>query len=331
MTPAPLPWHGPTWHRLQTMMASDRVHHALLLSGAAGLGKLRFALRAAQALLCEADVEASQRPCGECRSCRLQDAGSHPDFMLLQPEEDKRSIGVEQVRERIGNLSLTAHYAGRRVAVVQPADALNRHAADALLKTLEEPGSAVVFLLVTAREATLPVTLRSRCLSLRFQAATREQAMTWFRQDGAEAPDEETLDAMLRWCAGAPLAARAALDADTPAAVARMGADLEQLMRGELGVVAVAERWRKLGLATTLEWQLKIVTALMRRAAGAPDGRAALATHPIDRGLDLKRLNVLCDELLELRSAAQRQLNPNEQLGLEHLAASWVVAAGQGG
>ena len=320
--PEKLPWHVKPWQRLQAMMDASRVHHALLLCGPPGLGKQMFAERAARALLCEADVEAAGRPCGQCRSCRLCQAGSHPDRIDIAPVEDKRIIGVEQVRERLADLVLTAHYASRRVALVNPADALNRHAADTLLKTLEEPTASVVFLLVSSRPTSLPVTVRSRCLRLAFDLATDEQAKAWLAGQGKDVANAASL---LDWCAGAPLAAAHALDAGQAQSIEALGTDLQELLCGRVGVVVVAERWRKAGLAQMLAWQLRIVTGLMRRACGGTDGSSRLATQRIACELDLRGLNALCEDLLELRAAIERQLNPNEQLALEHLAASWAA------
>ena len=319
MSASQLPWHAAQWARFNAMLDQDRVHHAWLLSGAPGLGKRAFAERAARALLCEAAVAAPERPCGECRSCQLDAAGSHPDRIVIAPPEDRSIIGVDQVRARTADLSLTAHYAGRRVALVMPADALNRHAADSLLKTLEEPTAAVVFLLVTSRPSALPVTVRSRCLRLDFQAGEPAESQAWLAAQGVGQAGD-----LLAWCGGAPLAALAAHEENLADALAGFADQLAALIEGRLGALEVAQSWRALGLDTALDWQLRVATALMQRAAGKSPTCAELATKRIPRGLDLMALNQLCDELLEYRAACDRQINPNEQLALEHLAASWT-------
>lgn len=326
---ARLPWHVREWRRFDAMLDAGRVHHAILLTGLEGLGKRAFAERAARALLCEADAPAAGRPCGQCRGCRLTAAGSHPDRLDIVPEEERRQIGVEQVRARVAELTLTPHYATARVALVDPADRLNRHAADALLKTLEEPGASVVFLLVSARPAALPVTVRSRCLRLAFGAAGDDAARSWV-EDGRGTALAGADAALVAWYAGAPLAAAEALASEEGGAIASMAEDLEQIVRGELGVIAAAERWRASGLERTTGWQLKIVTGLMRLAAGGDAGAAALATQRITCRLDLPALNAVCEELLELRAAIARNTHPNEQLGLEHLAACWAAAPKRG-
>jgi DNA polymerase-3 subunit delta' len=300
------------------------MHHALLLQGPRGLGKLAFAQRAAAALLCESPGPVEHRPCGGCRSCSLVHAGSHPDRLRLSPEEDRSQLDVEQVRQRRSELTLTAHYTARRVVVVDPADALNRHAANTLLKTLEEPPAAVVFLLVSARPATLPATVRSRCVALRFQPPAREDALRWLREQVAECADAA---ALLQWCGGAPLAALEIAEAGTLEQVESLAQDLLHLVQGRLQPVQAAAGWRASGLRTMLDWQSRLVVQAMRIKAAGTNEPAPLAMQGICSTLDLPRLDRVCEELLELRGALERQLNPGEQLALETLAVAWRDAA----
>ncbi|MFO7642692.1 MAG: DNA polymerase III subunit delta', partial [Candidatus Competibacteraceae bacterium] len=162
-----LPWHEPLWRQFQQSRAAGRLPHALLLAGPAGLGKLAFAKRLARALLCETpDVEGDA--CGRCRSCRLFQAGSHPDYRMEQPVEEGKAIRIDPIRELCGFLGFTAQYGGYKIALLEPADRLNLNAANSLLKTLEEPPGDCLLLLVTAHPARLPATVRSRCQKVSF-------------------------------------------------------------------------------------------------------------------------------------------------------------------
>jgi len=325
--PQPLPWHAPQWRAFCAALEHGRVHPAMLIEGMSGLGKARFAARVAAALLCEAPVAGDRRPCGSCRSCLLVAAGSHPDRLVLTPQEDRSIIDVDQVRQRIAELSLTPHYATRRVIVVEPADALNRHAANTLLKTLEEPPGGAVFVLVSARPATLPATVRSRCAAVRLYCPGRQQAVGWLAEQGGGAHAQRALD----WCGGAPLAALDAMRCGALEQFDAMVASLVKLLEGGLDVVQAAAEWRAQGLHSITQWQLQAAVTAMRIKVMRDPGDADLALQAISGRLDLPQLARVCDELLELRSAVERQLHPGDQLALEGLAVSWRDAARRSG
>jgi DNA polymerase III subunit delta' len=146
--------------------------HALLLVGAAGIGKTTLALDLAAGLLCTASDSAA-RPCGACRSCRLVSSRSHPDVHGLQPEGPGRQIviggrtsKVRGVRDLISELALTPVEGGRRIAIVEHASRMHDDAQAALLKTLEEPPDGVTIILCADAEEPLP-TIRSRCARVR--------------------------------------------------------------------------------------------------------------------------------------------------------------------
>jgi DNA polymerase-3 subunit delta' len=159
--------HAAHWARLLATRAAGRLAHAVLLAGPRGTGKGHFAEGFARLMLCESP-ETVQRPCGTCRSCVQVTAGGHPNLMRLQPAEDKRDIAMDDVRDLLDRLRLSSHYGQAKIAIVEPADALNASGINALLKTLEEPPPATHLVLVSERWRALPPTLRSRCQILRF-------------------------------------------------------------------------------------------------------------------------------------------------------------------
>src|SRR5690606_14968084 len=171
----PLPWHAEAWTRLQAQIRRQALPHALLISGLPGLGKRRLAEQLAAALLCEAGRNELQA-CGRCRACRPLVQGAHPDLFVVTPEEEGRQVRVDQVRGLIDQLALKSQYGGYRVGLIDPADRMNAAAANALLKTLEEPPPGVVLLLVAARPSLLPATIRSRCQQLTLSPPPAEQA-----------------------------------------------------------------------------------------------------------------------------------------------------------
>ncbi len=191
----PIVGNESTRARLWRAAADGRLHHCYLFEGPEGVGKAVTALRFACALNCETvPVDGSLRePCGTCATCRQFAAGTHPDLVRVVPDPGRatRVITAEQARGIIAGLSLQRHSARRRVVIVDPADAFTEEAANALLKTLEEPPEGTQFILVTARPAALLTTVRSRSQRVRFGPVPRAELATWLvaRGLGAELAD----------------------------------------------------------------------------------------------------------------------------------------------
>lgn len=219
-----LPWQAQAWS--QVMQMRERFPHAVLLHGPQGIGKTRFAEQLAQALLCEAPL-ADGHACGRCLACGWFAQYAHPDYRRVRPEslEDagaaddagaesakgakaekgaSREIRIEQIRSLANFINVSTHRSGRRVVLLYPAEALNAIAANALLKTLEEPPPATVFLMVSHNIDRLLPTIVSRCRKVPLPMPGAAQALAWLQAQGVA--DAET------WLAeqgGAPLAALA--------------------------------------------------------------------------------------------------------------------------
>ena len=180
LTPCP-PWLLDEARRTLARDAAGRLPHALLLAGLPGIGKRAFGRWLVEALLCleRRDEGAEIGACGRCGACRQLLAGAHPDFRALHPDGASETIRIEAVRGLVDWLQLTARGGGRRIALLTGADTLNRNAANALLKTLEEPGEQGLLVLLADRPAMLPATVRSRCQRLTLHAGEREVALAW--------------------------------------------------------------------------------------------------------------------------------------------------------
>ncbi len=172
------PWQQLQWRQLLTQFAQSRLPHAVLLQGSAGLGKLEFAKQFAKYLLC--NNRSSEKACNQCPECLLWLADNHPDLWGVFPEATGKNIKIDQIREVITGLQKTTQRGGYHIAIIAPADALNRAAANALLKTLEEPAEKVILLLVSHRPGVLPATITSRCQFIRFTAGI--EALPWLTQ-----------------------------------------------------------------------------------------------------------------------------------------------------
>jgi DNA polymerase-3 subunit delta' len=160
---------GHEWaaHLLSSAIAHDRVGHAYLLTGPDHIGKTALGRTFAQALNCTA--EPAMRPCGVCRACRLIAEDKHPDVRVLLPEVSDRgaqSIKIEQIRRLQQELTLSSYEAHYKVAILKRFDAANLNAANAFLKTLEEPPSNVVLILTSTTVDSVLPTVNSRCRTI---------------------------------------------------------------------------------------------------------------------------------------------------------------------
>ena len=164
--------------KIRTALAQQAIGHAYLFSGDDGIGKRLMALRFAQALSCETPPSSSQPDsCGHCRACEQIDSGTYPDLLVIEPEQDKANpqIKIDRVREIERHVIYRPLLSARKICIIDDADRLNANAANAFLKTLEDPPEHSLFILVTSRPLRLLATVRSRCLTLRFSPATPAQ------------------------------------------------------------------------------------------------------------------------------------------------------------
>jgi DNA polymerase-3 subunit delta' len=285
--PAPLPWQRDALR--DALAGRARWPHALLLTGAPGLGKRTLALELARALVCEAPG-ADGAACGSCDGCRYAAAGQHPDLRLVEPVEIDDDgvatpiewIKVESIRAMIEWVQLTSHRRGAKVAVIVPAERMRVEAANALLKTLEEPPAGSYLILVSHQPGRLPATVRSRCGHLVAPSPDVSTAHAWLAAQGVAAPAP-----LLAQARGAPLAALALAAAGYQDERAHW---LRALAApGTLEAATLAARIddapreaRKDRLAAAIDWMLDWSVDLARLRAGGvarvnPDWSAQLA------------------------------------------------------
>lgn len=284
------PWNADAWQALLGRL--ERLPHAILISGPQGIGKFEFSQELAKRLLCESSVPGAQA-CGICEGCRWFGAQTHPDFRLIEPEalssqggavaqnddaEEKPDAGtkrgkpsseirVEQIRELADFLNIGSHRAGRRIALLHPAERMTQNAANSLLKALEEPPSGAVFILVAHNAAHLLPTIRSRCASVTLRVPASEIAADWLT-----AQSVANADRWLKFYGGAPLLAReklVAVRADSLAALFRASA---------------VERRRLYGTLKERDDILRLVDALQKYALD----RALVAAGAAPRYLQMK-------------------------------------------
>jgi DNA polymerase III subunit delta' len=280
-----LPWLVSAQDQLRASRRAGRTPHGLLIHEAPGTGGSLLATWFAQLILCTAETA----PCGQCSGCRRVQSREHPDSIALNPDAESKlgQITVDQVRDLTAQLALSSYEGRGTVVLIEPAHALNRNAANALLKTLEEPRADAHLVLVTANPSLLPATVRSRCLRLSLPIPDREQVLSWL---SAEQPQHRAQwPAVLEMLGVAPLdAARA----DVPRLLA-LRDELLQVLRdaaaGRIDVLRVAENWARDDLALRLTCIENCLTArvlAMRAGARLQDGGLDINIGPALRILD---------------------------------------------
>ena len=192
-------WQQDIWLRLSGLRA--RLPNAILLKGMQGIGKFDLAMNYAKAVLCE-QPQADGTACATCPSCHWFGQGTHPDFRFLQPEamavadeatggsskKPARQITVDQVRALADFSNLSSHRGGYRVVLIHPAEMMNANAANALLKTLEEPSGQMLFILVSNKPQHLLPTIRSRCHTVAVAQPSRQAGVAGLDRQGVDSP-----------------------------------------------------------------------------------------------------------------------------------------------
>lgn len=308
-----LPWQQAQWQQLQTLLATGRLPHALLLAGPEGVGKRHFADLWSRRLLCRQPEDGGA--CERCRTCQLAAAGSHPDWLSLGPENKSHQIRIDAVRELVRFTSQTASQGSVKVVLLTKAEAMNRHAVNALLKCLEEPPPGTYLLLISDQPEMLPATLRSRCQRLAFPVPSESEVKAWLT---SFTTDQDVLQQVLEEAGGRPLRARALLDPELLAQRRRWREQLLALLEGRQHAISVAADWNEVALEEVLGWLELRLAAAVRLALTAPETAPdALTLALAQRGAPaLLRWR---DRILERRAQLARGVNFSRPLVLEEL------------
>lgn len=316
-----LPWLNPAWQKLIVYKNNNYLPQGILLTGSVGIGKSLLANEYARVILCQANKE---NPCGSCRSCILFAAGNHPDFFLIQGEEKSSAIKIEQIRELTEVLYHTSILGGFQVAILLAAENMNRAAANALLKTLEEPRGSVLILLVSHQPSAIAATVRSRCQEIKCTPPTRNQAMEWLvPQVGNLA---ETAAMCLSIADNLPYKALEYANSDQQLLRDTLVEHLKQIQEGVLDPISAAADC----LTSTIEklYFLSTLTADMIRVKFSANGflqhqDKILALNKLCQNLSVIKLFKFLDEILEAIRLLSNRTNVNLQLLMEKIFINW--------
>ncbi|VXC38639.1 DNA polymerase III subunit delta' [Pseudomonas sp. 8AS] len=327
--PEAYPWQQALWQQL----AGRQQHaHAYLLHGPAGIGKRHLAERLMALLLCQrpSGLEA----CGQCKGCHLLAAGSHPDNYILEPEEADKGIKVDQVRDLVSFVVQTAQLGGRKVVLLEPVEAMNINAANALLKSLEEPAGNTVLLLVSHQPSRLLPTVKSRCVQQACPLPDQASSLAWLAEALPECGEDERGE-LLVLAGGSPLMARRLHQQGVREQRAQVVEGVKKLLKQQASASQLAEAWKTLPMAMLFDWFCDWTQAMLRYQLTQDEEGLGLADmRKVVQYLAGKtpqaRVLAMQDWLLQQRQKVLNKANLNSVLLLEALLVQWASLPGPG-
>ncbi|HVJ29968.1 MAG TPA: hypothetical protein VNA66_06615 [Gammaproteobacteria bacterium] len=324
-----LPWLSPALAQLDAARRAGTLGHAWLISGPAGVGKLNLTLVLARRLFGD-DSEPAPLDAGAALAAmaeRHELADRHPDLHWLYPEEDRETISVDQIRAVIEQFTLTAHRGGAKIIVVEPAEGLTTAAANALLKTLEEPTPRGYLFLVSSQPGRLPATVRSRCQHLALRLPDAESVARWLKVAPAV-----VLDAR-RAVGASPLQLATAIQADGLSAFNKLEDDLAGISQDRIDPQAVASSWAKGDTELALSWLRRRIHEELRSRLAEPAGSTSV-TVPAGATLHNAWRALPARALFDEYDRAEKLLNQlgsglNIELALAAMLGALVVSRGR--
>ena len=318
----PLAWQGSLWASLIDALHKDHLPHGLLLYGHNGVGKLHFAKAMANYLLCASPT--GNEACGQCHACLLNKAGSHPDLFLAQPEEPGKAIKVDLIRELNKFVAQTSQMSGRKVVIIEPADAMNINSSNALLKTLEEPSGDTHLILVVDSISSLMATIRSRCQYYEVPAPSAQQTKQYLSE---RFPERNDIDFLSDISGGGPFYAIDLVDSGKLAWRSLISDGLMAVAKGESSAL-VAEQWKSIEIMEALHWLQLWVEDMVRvlmtqnlELTSSVDLKPLLQMM-LDKPVDPRYVLRFREIILEMMDAAIHS-HPNKQLVYDRLLIDW--------
>jgi DNA polymerase-3 subunit delta' len=301
----PLPWHAELWQSFNQRIDDERLPHAIILNGLEGVGAEHFAYALAYRMLCN-QVDKGVA-CGKCSGCITLQAGSHPDFYLLQPQEKSKFIKVDQIRSLCESLAKTSQQGGWKVAIIFPAEAMNIAASNALLKSLEEPEPNILIILVSSRLSAIPMTIRSRCQIESLAIPSAKMAQQWL---SSRVEDKQVnIPELLEIASGKPLLALDFINGSGFEGRKHVESLLDAMRRSDESPFDAAQVCQKYSPEELVAWILSYVHRLMV---------GELQNNP------KPALFVFLDKLIKARAWLLSGSPLNTQLLWEELFIEWV-------
>ncbi len=346
-----LPWQTQQWQQLWHAKQEHRLPHALLFAGMAGTGKFQFANHFAATLLCQKlaipaeEAQGALRPnlarsapCASsaetsgdtCHSCRLMAGKVHPNMLWITPEKEGQAIKIDQIREVFEFIHQTSLQGEYRIVIIHPANQMNLNAANALLKTLEEPPAGSLLILISNQLSPLPATILSRCQSIFFPCPPIEQALPWLKE---QLTSKEAVNPLLllRLTQGAPLAALQFVQEGVLSVRQHLFQTLYALSQQQADPIKAATTLSDIDLIRFLDFMLSWILDILRLQLDGNTNAIMnedFATQITELHQDtLLHHNIkFMDYLQQLRGQICAGINMNKQLLIESVLVRWSGA-----
>jgi len=296
------PWQNSQWQQLGEAFSKEKLSHAILLNGQAGLGKFHFAKEFAKFILCaDSNKQSILQPCDICKSCKLINTNAHPDFHLITIE-DASVIKIDQIKNLIFEMNHKAHYDGFKIAIIYPAEKMNSNAANALLKNLEEPiGSNTLFLLVSNQFMQLPATIRSRCQRINFHVPNITTTKEWLSLQSISTDNDE-FQAAYQLAEGVPLLLQQYLVEPESTDTKSLMQLLQPMLNDNAMLISTASKQlAKFSLTDFLQCLQIIISNQIK----------------LDETINKEKLHILLDDINQRKQAIENGIQLNTQLVIE--------------
>jgi DNA polymerase III subunit delta' len=320
------PWQVPQWQFIYQCQQQNRLSHALLLTGMRGVGKQHFAKALCLALLCT-HCNQNGYACDHCHDCHLINSQTHPNFLLIAADDKASVIKIDQIRQINEFCQQTSLQGVRKVVLINDACAMNHFAANALLKTLEEPPLGTIIILVCEQKSRLPATIISRCQTIIFNRPEALAALNWLEPQVSESQIATHL--LLDLSYGAPLLA---LEYAHQEILALRKSILQALLAcsvadGQQNITAYAHAWQDHDILLVLNFivgcLLDMLRLKLKTGANILNQDYSSEIMQIARKIAQKNLLNYLDFIQNLRRETMVGVNLNKQLLLESLLIRW--------
>lgn len=324
------PWQTEQWQQFSQRKSLNRLPHALLLTGMQGMGKAHFADAITRSLLCQKiqnsnDNKAPDAACA-CHACGMLNGRAHPNVLWIEPEKAGQAIKVDPIRDVADFINQTSLHNGYRIVIINPANQMNVNAANALLKTLEEPSVGALLILISHQDAGLPATILSRCQRILFSKPNQAIAIEWLRQQLNQAEVDPEL--MLAITDGGPLSVLTMLQDDFMTHRATLYSALGMLADKKMNPIAAASLMQSAELITILSLSISFVMDCVRLQMQCD--QSLLNNRDVVTQLSNAATRISTQKALQFLTYlndCRRQLfaglNPNKALLIETIMINW--------
>lgn len=311
----PCEWQQTSWQQLIMQVRSNRLAHAYLITGLKGSGRYQFVTALCAYMLCEQTVSTRDTACGSCRQCLLNASDQHPDILWVSPEEGSQAIKIDQIRQLSSHVQQTSSQTGAyKIVVINPVAALAPAAANALLKSLEEPPGKALFLLISESGDHVLPTVRSRCQPLPLPPPDLQQSMNWLSQQSAA--DSQLLHSAAQLAPQQPFYALDLLEQGIPQWRTLLKEQLSALHRGDISVSEVARFCEKQDFRHAIHTLEDLCMQRLRELSRQHQNPAAKT--------NMQQLLTLHREITSVYQQFSSTANVNQLLGFEYLLGRWL-------